>query len=64
MGLPAPQKSYIDDVELRGLYERFVAQLQLVEGGRVVLSDPYILSVSTDRISESMQDWYTLLTGS
>jgi hypothetical protein len=61
LGLPAPRASEIRDVALRGLYEQFVGQLQIVEGGRVIVSDPYALSVDTDEISESMQDWYASL---
>ncbi len=61
LGLPAPQKSKIKDAGLLRLYERFIDQLKFVADGRVILSDPYIFSVDTERIMESVRKWYESL---
>ena len=51
--LSLPDTRSIENSGMREDYSRFLAQLQVVANGNVILSDPYFFSIDTEGINES-----------
>lgn len=62
LGLPNSDVVGQRDPTLRDEYAAFIAQLEVLVDGRVVLSGPYQLSVNAEGISKSAERWFAGLS--
>jgi hypothetical protein len=57
LGLNLTGDSELHDPHFNRVLREFVVQLDVIENGNVILSDPYALSVHTDELGESALSW-------
>jgi hypothetical protein len=58
LGLPRLYNAGFTDRVLQDEYARFVEQIEIVADGRVILANPYQLSVKAEGIGKSAARWY------